>query len=326
MRNLDLGFQFAFATVKTSFGDFTGQIVGVYNEDKFMWHPTEFSTITVFTCSDSLIPLNSFSVEPGQDPAIFTLSSRDILSIEVMAQPRGLVEYREYMRGHGYTYHIVPLEVETYIAEAWTTYHSWEDGRSNYAWDLEALNNNLMTYSRFGERNTDYEIFGKNVLLPISGRIVLAVDKEEDNPPDLSAAIELSDCESGQEVDLTEKPQNGVEVEVGGLGSPCKLRLLHLQQNSIPPDVQVGELLPAGTIVGKAGNSGTTYVPHLHSAFGFTDNSSRFWSLPMEWTDVEHRILLPYAHGYQHGPYHQHDYYYPKLGNLVKTMKPAILS
>jgi hypothetical protein len=24
---------------------------------------------------------------------------------------------------------------------------------------------------------------------------------------------------------------------------------------------------------------------------------SRFWSLPMEWRDVEHRILLPYPHG-----------------------------
>jgi hypothetical protein len=23
----------------------------------------------------------------------------------------------------------------------------------------------------------------------------------------------------------------------------------------------------------------------------------RFWSLPMEWRDVEHRILLPYPHG-----------------------------
>jgi hypothetical protein len=27
-----------------------------------------------------------------------------------------------------------------------------EDGRSNYALDLEALNTNLMTYSRFGDR------------------------------------------------------------------------------------------------------------------------------------------------------------------------------
>jgi len=39
---------------------------------------------------------------------------------------------------------------------------------------------------------------------------------------------------------------------------------------------QVGEVLPVGTIVGKAGNSGTTYVPHLHAAFGYTDNNSRY--------------------------------------------------
>ena len=39
-------------------------------------------------------------------------------------------------------------------------------------------------------------------------------------------------------MDLEEKPQNMVELEIGGEGSPFLLRLLHLKQNSIPSDIQ----------------------------------------------------------------------------------------
>ena len=108
-------------------------------------------------------------------------------------------------------------------------------------------------------------------------------------------------------MDLEEKPQNMVELEIGGEGSPFLLRLLHLKQNSIPSDIQansifakklvkkfvfyikVGDDLTAGTAIGEVGNSGTTYVPHLHLVFGFTNANGRFWSLPVDWADVQHR-------------------------------------
>ena len=54
-------------------------------------------------------------------------------------------------------------------------------------------------------------------------------------------------------------------------------------------DINVGDMLTAGTLIGEAGNSGTTYVPHLHIVFGFTDMSGRFWSLPVDWANVKHR-------------------------------------
>ena len=37
---------------------------------------------------------------------------------------------------------------------------------------------------------------------------------------------------------MEEKPQNIIELEIGGEGSPFLLRLLHLKQNSIPSDIQ----------------------------------------------------------------------------------------
>ena len=34
-------------------------------------------------------------------------------------------------------------------------------------------------------------------------------------------------------------------------------------------------MLAAGTQVAQVGNSGTTYVPHCHAVFGFTDQTGR---------------------------------------------------
>ena len=39
-----------------------------------------------------------------------------------------------------------------WISTAWDKYHPWEDGRGNYAWDLGALNSNMMSYSGYGTR------------------------------------------------------------------------------------------------------------------------------------------------------------------------------
>ena len=42
--------------------------------------------------------------------------------------------------------HVTTL-FKIWISRDWTGYHSWEDGRGNYAWDIGALNSNMMSYS-----------------------------------------------------------------------------------------------------------------------------------------------------------------------------------
>jgi len=91
----------------------------------------------------------------------------------------------------------------------------------------------MMSYSHFGTRNTDFEVFGKQVILPMDGRVVTVVRNEIDNDPNLNAAVEIEDHENGSEVDLEEKPQNIVELEVGGEGSPFLLRLIHMKQEEM---------------------------------------------------------------------------------------------
>jgi len=178
LANFDDGLQFKFATVRTNSGDeYTGQIIGVYNEAHFMWNPTPYSTLALFVCSDPTVKLGQFSVQPGSDPGIFSISSADISTITLVGQPDILVEYQHYMRINGYVWSVTPVEGEIWISRDWTGYHAWEDGRGNYAWDIGALNTNMMSYSGLGRLNTNYAVWGKNVQLPMSGTIVTAVEK-----------------------------------------------------------------------------------------------------------------------------------------------------
>ena len=67
------------------------------------------------------------------------------------------------MRINGYVWSVTPVEgevgqlkqhynvlmilIQIWISRDWTGYHAWEDGRGNYAWDIGALNSNMMSYS-----------------------------------------------------------------------------------------------------------------------------------------------------------------------------------
>ena len=101
-----------------------------------------------------------------------------------------------------------------------------------------------MSYTGLGERNNQYAIWDVNVLLPMAGTVVTRVEKEIDNLPDITAAIDMGDHEDGSDVELEEKPQNLVEIKpIQGLESPFLLRLIHLRQNTIPDDIKVGHEL-----------------------------------------------------------------------------------
>jgi len=318
LSELDQGLLWKFANIELTSGEvFSGEIVGVFDESVFMWTPTEYTTIAVFTCNDASIPFGQFSTKPGDSPAIFSLSNQVIASISLVGAPEGSVEYRMYMRQHGHVFSEVPTEGEVWISTSWDKYHPWEDGRGNYAWDLGALNSNMMSYSSVGSRNSDYEVWGKQVIMPMYGRVVTVERNRVDNTPNLTKAVEWDDHLTGIEVDLEEKPQNLIEVEIGGIGSPFLLRLVHMKRNTIPSNINVGDWISPGTMCGENGNSGTTLVPHLHIVYGFTDDSGRYWALPVEWKDMQHRILLAYPTGYAYGPYHHHDYFYPKTGYLI---------
>ena len=54
-----------------------------------------------------------------------------------------------------------------YILEHDESYHRWEDGRSNYAWDLGTLNSQMYEYSNLGKNLSDYDVYGRDIFLPM---------------------------------------------------------------------------------------------------------------------------------------------------------------
>ena len=59
--SLDLGLQWQYVRVELVSGEVhAGQVIGVYNEEHFMWHPSPLSTIALFSCLDSTVSLGDF--------------------------------------------------------------------------------------------------------------------------------------------------------------------------------------------------------------------------------------------------------------------------
>lgn len=94
-------------------------------------------------------------------------------------------------------------------------------------------------------QNDDYYVFGQPVLAPAAGEVVAAAGDQTDVAP-------------GNVIGKTD-PGNYVSLKVA---EREYFFIAHLQQNSIT--VKPGELVKAGQIIGRVGNSGNTSEPHLH--------------------------------------------------------------
>ena len=70
-----------------------------------------------------------FSTTPGANPSIFSMSSRDFVSINIIPQPIDYIEYIDFMRANDLSFLNSPVAGEGWISTGWDTYHAWEDGR-----------------------------------------------------------------------------------------------------------------------------------------------------------------------------------------------------
>ena len=89
---LDVGFQGKFVeiTLKGE-GRFVvrGEVVGVYNERPFMWHPKDRDTLALARIDEPEQGLESFSNEMrGTGNAIFTLNTDQMEKITVVERPK----------------------------------------------------------------------------------------------------------------------------------------------------------------------------------------------------------------------------------------------
>lgn len=123
-------------------------------------------------------------------------------------------------------------------------YHIENQAQKN-AFDFVITDIKGKSYQTDGLINQDYYAFGKDIIAPCAGEVVLVVDGVKDNKPGIMNPIYV--------------PGNTVIIKTD---KNEFLFFAHFQQNSIK--VKQGQKVIQGQLLGLCGNSGNSSEPHLH--------------------------------------------------------------
>lgn len=143
---------------------------------------------------------------------------------------------------------ILPFEGE------WGVFWGGDTKEENYhvesnaqkgAFDFLIKNQEGKSFRNEGKTNEDYYAFGKRIISPSDGEVVLVVDGVKDNIPGKLNPIYL--------------PGNSVIIKTDNNEF---LFFAHFVKNSIA--VSEGQIVKQGDLLGLCGNSGNSSEPHLH--------------------------------------------------------------
>jgi hypothetical protein len=125
--------------------------------------------------------------------------------------------------------------------------HHYSVSSQRDALDLVTLNDDDVVG---GPSMREFDCFGVPVLAPASGRVVEAVDG-------------LRDITSFAQIDQKNPAGTHVFIQIA---EGRYLLLAHLQDGSV--NVETGDEVTCGDVIGRCGNSGITTMPHLHIQMG----------------------------------------------------------
>jgi len=132
-----------------------------------------------------------------------------------------------------------------------------------FAMDFEKLNDSGKVVDNDGNKNEDYNCYGENVIAVADGKVVAILDEISDNP---DPPYRKDDW------DIHSICGNYVALDIG---DNVIALFAHLKKNSI--EVQVGDIIKQGDIIGQIGNTGRSSGAHLHfqiSRFGMSYEES----------------------------------------------------
>jgi murein DD-endopeptidase MepM/ murein hydrolase activator NlpD len=138
--------------------------------------------------------------------------------------------------------------------DEWTVFWGGDTRELNYhvdhpaqknAFDIVIMDATGKAYKTTGRVNEDYYAFGKELIAPCDGEVVLVVDGVKDNIPG--------------ELNPVYVPGNTVIIKTA---NNEYLFFAHFKQHSIK--VKQGQKVKQGELLGLCGNSGNSSEPHLH--------------------------------------------------------------
>ena len=138
--------------------------------------------------------------------------------------------------------------------DEWTVFWGGDTREQNYhvdhvaqknAFDIVIRDSSGKSYLNNGKTNEDYYAFGKEIIAPCDGEVVLVVDGIKDNVPGEMNPIYV--------------PGNTVIIKAA---TNEYLLFAHFKHYSIV--VKEGQKVSKGQLLGLCGNSGNSSEPHLH--------------------------------------------------------------
>ena len=244
-------------------GTVVGQWLHTYEAATWIFNPVSARYHLAFRGGENASDLCTVAVFPDAE----------VTAAEPMA---GVCDLLPWEQDRGISFPHLPVNGTWFVYASHDTYHLTEDGYGDFAWDLIQLGQDGLAYQGAGTANSDYWAYGAEVRAVRSGTIAEVVRSMPENSP-------------GQ---LGAQGANLVGVAVGG---GYHHYYLHLRGDTMPPDLEVGNWIEVGTLLGTIGNSGYSLAPHLHLVALYIPDSNcdlhglplRAWSIPAVFDQIE---------------------------------------
>jgi hypothetical protein len=153
---------------------------------------------------------------------------------------------------------IFPFRGLGVVGQDWVTNGGHGSGYGNdFAIDVRGLDENYAEQKNDANENASAAGWGREILAPAAGTVTYARNDVPNNPrpgppPDMNWFATLHDP-------VLASYGNCVVIDHGNSEYSV---MAHMQQGSVT--VKVGDRVAAGQVIGKLGNSGNAFGPHLH--------------------------------------------------------------
>jgi hypothetical protein len=171
---------------------------------------------------------------------------------------------------------LLPFRGRGVVGQDWITNGGHGGFWNAFAVDLRGLDRNYAEQKNDANENSSAAGWGRELRAPAAGTIVYARNDVPDNPrPDTITYMAQHDP-------IMAFLGNSVVIDHGSSEFSV---MMHMQLGSVT--VRAGERVAAGQVVGRLGNSGDTFGPHVHYQLQSGPQVFRDQPLPFKFQDVE---------------------------------------